>query len=132
MSIQVTLTLSERIVESAKQLGRSTDQAVETILVNALETFWPAWNALPTASLYPPVSALPDVEVVAIADMKMSLAQNTRLAELQSKGKSTGLSEMERHELTSLLYIYQIGQLRKSEGIVEAVHRGLRKPLSDG
>lgn len=78
----------------------------------------------------PPISTLSDVEVLAIADLKMSVEQNQRLTELQSKGKVTDLSEMERDELASLLYLYQIGQLRKSEGLAEAVQRGLRKPLS--
>ncbi len=78
----------------------------------------------------PPVSGLPDAEVLAIADLKMSVEQNQRLSELQSKGKATDLSEMERDELVSLLYLYQIGQLRKSEGLAEAIQRGLRTPLS--
>lgn len=131
MSVQLTLTLSDGIVESAERIGRSTEQAPETVLTNALETLWPAWNALPVTSLYPPLSTLSDREVLLIADMKMSAAQNQRLADLQTKGRITGLSELERHELASLLYVYQIGQLRKSEGLVEAVRRGLRKPLSD-
>lgn len=131
MSVQLTLTLSDSVVESAKRIGRSSEQAVEAVLTNALETLWPAWNALPLTSLYPPISDLSDLEVLAIADMKLSAAQNQRLSDLQEKGKTDGLSELERHELTSLLYIFQIGQLRKSEGIAEAFRRGLRKPLTD-
>lgn len=131
MSVQLTLTLSDGIVESAKSVSHTTKQPVESVLTDALETLWPAWNALPLASLYPPVSALSDLEVLSIAELKMSAAQNQRLANLQAKGKTSGLSEMERHELTSLLYIFQIGQLRKSEGIAEAFRRGLRKPLTD-
>ncbi len=129
MSVQITLTLSEGIVESAKRVGGSTGQASENVLVNALETFWPAWNALPLDTLYPPVSALTDAQVMALAESKLGVDQNRRLAELQTKGKTTDLSEMERHELVSLLYLYQLGQLRKSEGLAEAVHRGLREPL---
>lgn len=132
MSVQLTLTLPEEIVESAERIGRSTEQAAEVVLTNALETLWPAWNALPTESLYPPVSTLTDKEVLSIAEMKMNATQNQRLADLQAKGKVGRLSELERHELTSLLYIYQLGQLRKSEGLVEAVRRGLRERLSDG
>ena len=78
----------------------------------------------------PRISTLSDVEVLAIADLKTSMEQNQRLTELQSKGKVTELSKMERDELASLLYLYQIGQLRKSEGLAEAVRRGLRQPLS--
>ena len=52
------------------------------------------------------------------------------LAKLQTKGKTTGLSEAERYELLALLQIYQLGQLRKSEALAEAVKRGLQEPLS--
>lgn len=131
MSVQLTLTLSEEMVESAERIGRTTEQAAEDVLRSALEILWPTWNALPADSLYPPLSILSDREVLSIADMKMNAAQNQRLADLQSKGKASGLSELERHELASLLCMYQIGQLRKSEGLAEVVRRGLRRPLSD-
>jgi hypothetical protein len=47
-----------------------------------------------------------------------------RLGTLQAKGKIEGLTEAERVELLALLHIYQTGQLRKSEGLAEAVRRG--------
>jgi hypothetical protein len=59
----------------------------------------------------------------------MDEGQNQRLGELQVKGKEFGLSDLERYELLSLLQIYQIGQLRKSEALAEAVRRNLRPPL---
>jgi hypothetical protein len=34
------------------------------------------------------------------------------------------LAEVERYELSALLQIYQLGQLRKSEAIVESTKRG--------
>ena len=55
--------------------------------------------------------------------------QNQRLGDLQAKRKATGLTEAERYELLALLQIYQLGQLRKSEALAEAVLRGLRSPL---
>jgi hypothetical protein len=60
----------------------------------------------------------------------MDAVQNQRLGELQRRGKTIGLTEAERYELLVLLHIYQIGQLRKSEALAEAVQRGLRSPLS--
>ena len=59
----------------------------------------------------------------------MDDVQNQRLGDLQAKGKATGLTEAERYELLALLQIYQLGQLRKSEALAEAVLRGLRSPL---
>jgi uncharacterized protein YnzC (UPF0291/DUF896 family) len=60
----------------------------------------------------------------------MDEVQNQRLGELQAKGKTTALTESERYELLALLHIYQLGQLRKSEALAEAVRRGLREPLA--
>jgi hypothetical protein len=59
----------------------------------------------------------------------MDATQNQRLGALQTKGKATGSSVAERYELLALLQIYQLGQLRKSEALAEAVRRGLRTPL---
>ena len=60
----------------------------------------------------------------------MDVVQNQRLGELQTKGKNTGLTAGERYELLILMSLYQIGQLRKSEGLAEAVKRGIKIPLS--
>ncbi|MCI0555774.1 MAG: hypothetical protein L0287_32915, partial [Anaerolineae bacterium] len=79
--------------------------------------------------LHPPVSSLADAEVLAFADAKMDPIQNDRLGALQAKGKTSGLTPDERYELLALMQIYQLGQLRKSEALAEAVRRGLRKPL---
>jgi hypothetical protein len=131
MSVEVTLTLPEGLVEQAAQLGRTTQRNVEDVLADTLtfvEMLWPLVESLPTGELYPPVSNLPDAEVLALANMKMDKAQDRRLGMLQTKGKQGGLSEAERYELLALLQIYRLGQLRKSEALVEAVQRGLRPP----
>lgn len=84
---------------------------------------WPTVGDLPTSS--PPVARLSDREVLALAASKMDPIQNERLGQLQAKGKSVGLTTAERYELLALIQIYQQGQLRKSEGLAEAVKRGL-------
>ncbi|MBS3025707.1 MAG: hypothetical protein HCA25_01045 [Dolichospermum sp. DET50] len=39
-------------------------------------------------------------------------------------------ASVERYELLILISLYQMGQLRKSEGLAEAVKRGIKTPLS--
>jgi hypothetical protein len=80
-------------------------------------------------SIHSEISHVSDQELLELANLKMDAAQNQRLGELQAKGKNTGLTEAERYELLVLMSIYQIGQLRKSEGLAEAVRRGIRTPL---
>lgn len=130
MAVEVTLTLPENLVEYAKRLGDATQRDVAAILADALEMLLPTWENLSENSSIPSVTSLSDAEVLALADSKMDAVQNQRLGELQQRGKTIGLSEAERYELLALLQIYQIGQLRKSEALAEAVQRDLRSPLS--
>jgi hypothetical protein len=130
MAVEVTLTLPDNLVEYAKRLGDATQRDVAAILADALEMLLPTLENLPEGSSYPTVSSFSDAEVLALANSKMDAFQNQRLGELQQRGKITGLTEAERYELLALLQIYQLGQLRKSEALAEAVQRGLRSPLS--
>ena len=124
MSIEVTLSLPEQIVERAERFGQATQRHPEAVLADALEMVWPTLADEDLA----PVSRLGDAEVLALADSRMEDAQDHRLGELQERGKALGLTFAERHELMALLQIYQIGLLRKSEALAEAVQRGLREP----
>jgi len=126
----VTLTLPENLVEYAKRLGDATQRDVAAILADALEMLLPTWDNLLENTSIPTLSTLSDAEVLALANSKMDAVQNQRLGELQQRGKTIGLTEAERYELLALLQIYQLGQLRKSEALAEAVQRGLRSPLS--
>ncbi|MDJ0900348.1 MAG: hypothetical protein QNJ55_16205 [Xenococcus sp. MO_188.B8] len=127
MAVKITLTLPENLVESAQRLGDITQQDVKTVLADVLEMFCPTIeNFSDTDSNYPPISTLSDTEILSLVDEKMDAVQNQRLGELQAKGKETGLTAAERYELLTLMQIYQIGQLRKSQALVEAVNRGLR------
>jgi hypothetical protein len=106
----ITLEIPDELMPQIMQLG---DRFPEWLMVN-----------LPDAHLYPPVTSLSDDEVRDLARLKLSLDQNDRLGELQSKGKTADLAEIERYELLALLQVYQLGQLRKSEAIAESTKRG--------
>src|SRR5438128_6317980 len=129
MTVAVTLDLPESVIETAKRFSGATQQTFEEVLADVLEMMLPMLEDTPDSLLYPPVSTLADAEVLHLADAKMDATQNQRLGALQTKGKATGLSVAERYELLALLQIYQLGQLRKSEALAEAVRRGLQTPL---
>jgi len=128
MVAKVTPHLPERLVEHAKRFGEATQREVGQVLADTLEMMWATIEMEP--ELEPPISTRTDEDVLALAEVKMDAMQNDRLAELQTRGKADGLTEVERAELLPLLHLYQVGQLRKSEGLAEAVQRGLRAPLS--
>lgn len=124
MAVKVTLDLPEKLVEHAKHFGVATQRDVTHVLSDALEMMWATIGTF--SDIEPSISALSDDEVLATANSKMDPVQNDRLGTLQTKGKANGLSEPERTELLALLHIYQSGQLRKSEGLAEAVQRGIQ------
>lgn len=130
MQVEVTLNLPEQLVEGAKRFGAFTHQQAESVLADTLEMMSPLIEDSPDFFPHTPIPSLSDEEVLQLADSKMDELQNRRLGELQTKGKSFGLSPAEHYELLALLRIYQFGQLRKSEAMAEAVERDLRKPLT--
>ncbi len=127
MAVEVTLQLPEQLVEHAKRFGEATHREVGQVLADTLELMWATTEAVPEHAS--PVSTLSDEDVLALANAKMDRVHNARLGELQARGKAHGLTDAERAELLALLQMYQVGQLRKSEGLAEAVRRGLRAPL---
>ena len=70
-----------------------------------------------------------DQEVLEYADSRMPEAEDRRLSELLQRQKAGRLQADEQGELTTLMAWYQRGLLRKSQGLREAVRRGLRPPV---
>jgi hypothetical protein len=128
VAVEVTLILPEKLVEHAKRFGQATQRNVGEVLADTLKMLWSTIDSFP--DLWSPVSLLSDEQILALADLKMDSDQNERLGELQARGKAGELTEAEQTELLALLHVYQTGQLRKSEGLAEAVRRGLRQPLA--
>ena len=126
---QITINLPVSLLESAQCLGKATERELSEVLIDTLEIILPTFNNLSAVGNHLEVSHLLDSEVIELADSKMDAVQNQRLGELQAKGKNTGLTEAEGYELLVLISIYQMGQLRKSIALAEAVKRGLRDPL---
>lgn len=127
--MQVVVNLPETVVERVKIFSHATKRDVSAVLADTVEMMWPAWEMVLTLNVSPPVETLPDEEVLRLADLKMDPQLNERLGDLQIKGKTATLEPSEQVELLTLIHLYQMGQLRKSEGLAEAVHRGLRPPL---
>jgi hypothetical protein len=125
---EVTLNLPEPLIAHAQKLGLATQRNLDIVLTDTLAMLWLTLDEIPGTS-EPPVSELSDNAVLELADAKINEVQNQRLGDLQAKGKTAGLADAERYELLALLQIYQLGQLRKSEALAEAIRRRLREPL---
>jgi hypothetical protein len=123
---QITINLPNSLVESAQCLGKATARELSEVLIDTLKIILPTFNNLSVIGNHTEVCNLLDSEVIELANLKMDEVQNERLGELQAKGKDIGLTEAEGYELSVLISIYQMGQLRKSIALAEAVKRGLK------
>jgi len=130
MTIPITINLPESLAASVQRLGEATAREISDVLLDTLEIVLPTLDNLPEMSINSNIPDISDQEVLELANLKMDVVQNQRLGELQAKGKNTGLTAGERYELLILISLYQMGQLRKSEGLAEAVKRGIKTPLS--
>lgn len=127
MTTQVTLTLSEdtyhRVEHLARLLGDDFGEFMSETVDNSLQPL----TAL--VESFTPVESLSDEEVMAVADLQVSPEQSARFGILLDRQQAGILTNTERPELWTLMRVYQLAQLRKSEGLREAVQRGLRGPL---
>ncbi|MCX5980642.1 MAG: hypothetical protein NTY89_02325 [Nostocales cyanobacterium LacPavin_0920_SED1_MAG_38_18] len=130
MTIPITINLPESLAASIQRLGEATAREISDVLLDTLEIVLPTLDNLSEMSINSSIPDISDEEVLELANLKMDVVQNQRLGELQAKGKNTGLTAGERYELLILISLYQMGQLRKSEGLAEAVKRGIKIPLS--
>ena len=128
MSTQVVLTLSDDLYEQARQWAILTQREVPQFLTEALALVLMPVGALPAGS--PPVTALSDAEILALAQVQMAPQQGQRLDQLLTKQGEETLTEHEQAELLALMQVYHQLWLRQSEALAEAVHRGLRPPLT--
>lgn len=69
--------------------------------------------------------------MLGLAKSLMPSAQSKRMSQLLDKQQKGVLTKVEKTELDIYLRSYQIGNLRKAQGIVEAVRRGLIESPQD-
>ena len=118
MSEIVTLELSDALVRSARSVAARTQRRVEDVLVEWLDR----------AATGMPVESLPDDQVLALCDLRMSETQQAELSELLARQREGMLDHDERARLAALMESYRRGMVRKARALQVAVARGLRPP----
>jgi hypothetical protein len=74
---------------------------------------------------------LSDVEVLELANLKLSKQQDKRLSQLLENQRESRITTNEKIEFEGLMGLYRMGTLRKAQGCLEAVKRGLIKTPAD-
>lgn len=125
--MEVSVKLPDSLYQNVSQIARTKKKSVAEFVKNAVK------KAVDeeAESLGRPLADCSDEEVLALANMKMAKDQAERQSKLLYKNQADTLTALERNELESMLYVYQIGNLRKSQGIAEAVLRGLIETPDD-
>jgi hypothetical protein len=128
MSTQVVVTLPDALYMQAQHWATLTHREVPQLLTEALALVLTPIGTPPADA--PPVAALSDTEVLALAQVQIPPQQGHRLEQLLAKQGETTLMAQEQAELLALMQVYQQLWVRQSEALAEAVRRGLRAPLA--
>jgi predicted CopG family antitoxin len=125
--MEINVKLSNSLYQDISHLARTKKKSVAEVIKNAVKKAVEEDAEI----LERPLVDCSDDEVLALANMKMSEAENKRMSELLDKQREEKITPLERNELDALMRVYQFGNLRKSQGIYEAVQRGLIKTPDD-
>ncbi len=127
MSTQVVLNLSDETYERVTQFAAYAQRNVSEIVTSALTSVLPS---LATLAQLRNMTNLSDRAVLALTELRMASEADQRLSELLDHQQAGELTDPEGAELAALMRTYEIGLLRQSQALAEAVHRGLIPPLS--
>lgn len=125
--MEISVKLPNNLYQDVSHLAKTKKKSMATIIKNAVR------KAVieESENLERPLADCSDKEVLALANMKMSEAENKRMSELSEKQREETITPLEKNELDTLFRVYQVGNLRKAQGISEAVHRNLIKTPDD-
>jgi hypothetical protein len=126
MNTQVVLNLPEDTYKRVAQFAAYSKRDLAEVIATTLATALPSPDAM---NQIQGISKLPDLEVLALTKLRMEPAADRRLSELLDRQQAGELDDRGRAELAALMRIYEIGLLRQSQALVEAVERKLIPPL---
>jgi hypothetical protein len=127
MSTRVTVNLSDDAYERASRYAAYANRDLSEIIAAALASSLPSIDAIDELQ---GISKLPDKAVLELTELRMEAEADRRLSELLEQQQEGDLGDLERAELAALMRSYEIGLLRQSQALVEAVRRGLIPPLT--
>ena len=125
--MEVTLNLPDNIYHSFQQLAEKTSRRIDEVITEKIQTDY--WTD--NSGVQKNISNLSDVEVLELANLKLSKQQARRMSQLLENQRESRITTSEKIELESLMGLYRMGTLRKAQGCVEAIKRGLIKTPAD-
>ncbi len=115
----VTIQVSDRVIHHATHTAAQNQRRIEEVLSDWLEGVITEM----------PVEAMPDEEMLALAELQLTTEQQATLSDLLAQNREDTLNDERRRQLDELMGAYERGLLRKAQALRVAVQRGLREPL---
>jgi len=125
--MEVTLNLPDNIYRSFEQLAERTSQPIGEVIAEKIQIDY--WTD--DLEFENNISNLSDAEVLELANLKLSKQQDRRMSQLLENQRENRITTSEKIELEGLMGLYRMGNLRKAQGCLEAVRRGLIKTPAD-
>ena len=125
--MEVVLNLPENIYKNFADLAKKRSRQVGEIIVEKIQSDYWLENFEQEINL----SKLSDAEILEIANLKFSNQQEKRFNQLLETQRESRISAIEKLELDGLLALYDVANLRKAKGCLEAIRRGLIKTPED-
>lgn len=121
------LNLPDDTYERAAQFAAYAKRNVTEIVAATLASALPSRAVLDQLSN---ISMLSDREVLALTELRLEPDADHRLSELLDRQQAGVMTDFERAELTALMHSYEMGLLRQSQALAEAVTRGILPPMT--
>jgi len=125
--MQTTVNLSENAYQYVSSIAQMTERTIDEVIEETFENRFEEEVEMLKKS----IELSSDKEVLELANFQMPEKQSNHLSRLLTKNSEGNLTENEKEELSSLMQINRLNDLRKAIGIVEAMKRGLIKSAED-
>jgi hypothetical protein len=125
--MQTTVNLSENAYQYVASIAQMTERTIDEVIEETFENRFEEEVEMLKKS----IELSTDNEVLELANFQMPEKQSNRLSRLLAKNGERNLTENKKEELSSLMQINRLNDLRKAIGIVEAMKRGLIKSAEE-
>jgi hypothetical protein len=125
--MEITLNLPENTYQNFLNLAEKTSRRISDVILEKIQSdYW-----IDDQEFAQNISNLSDTEILELANLKLAKQQDMRLSRLLENQRETRITTGEKIELEGLMRLYRMGNLRKAQGCLEAVRRGLIKTPAD-
>jgi len=119
--MEVTISLPEKVFANLSNFADKSHRRIDEVIAEKIERDF----AIDTAELEKQIAVCSDKEVLELAEITMSAAQDERLSDLLGKQNEGNLNADEQKEMWQLMEISRLATLKKAYALREISRRGL-------